>query len=181
MFDRETCLNQLKAFDLALLYTDDFLLEDEDFIFDCLVSKDIVIAVAAAQVAVDLPKTGVLRLLKQFPQLNPYVQRHALTFMISLDYVEVYVFILDLLNAASSAEDADYIILCLSKTHYTVFPLIVNRLSDPTATYKSRLKRLVKQMGPDAWAPFLCALPLIPHENFFREAWGGDIVDNMKR
>jgi len=173
-------INKLKTFDLALVYTNDFPKEDEDFVFDCLMSKHTLVAAAATQVALDLPKPGVMRFLKTFNDLSDDTQRTALKQMISLDFVEVYIFILDLLKQAEYAEKADYIATCLSKTEYLVFPLILNRLANPTITYKSRLTRLVRMMHPDKWAPFLCALPLIPHENFFRNAWSPEIVEQMK-
>lgn len=181
MHVRDIHLDQLERFHLALTYGAKLPAEDIDYLFALLRSPDMLLVKASTFILVQLPKFHILRLLKEFPKLRYKVRKILILYLVTTNFVEVFSFLLDLLVHTKNKDLIRTLVICLAGSEYMLFPLILVRLHTAKGTSKANLEFLLIQMGYEKCAPYLAALPYIPHENVFRSVFGDHRIDRIKR
>lgn len=178
---RNIHLDQLERFHLALTYGAKLPAEDVDYLFALLRSSDMVLVKASAFILVQLPKFHIQRLLKEFPKFRYKVRKTLILYLATTNFVEVFSFLLDLLVFTKNKDLIRTLVICLAGSEYMIFPLILIRLHTAKGTRLANLELLLVQMGYEKCAPYLAALPYIPHENVFRSIFGDHRIDRIKQ
>jgi hypothetical protein len=177
---QEDPLNVLAILNLVLLYTNDVSEKEATYVFDCLKSSSPLVAQAAATVLAEMPKAHIMATLNKLDTFSNATQKIIIIFASTTNYTDVFVF---LLNRFEALEDKDWIYfmtICLSKTHFFIYPLLMPRLYTETPSLRDKYHRLFSKMSFTRLEPYLAMLPSIPHERFFRTVYGNRRIDRLK-
>ncbi|MCP4049147.1 MAG: hypothetical protein GY730_00340 [bacterium] len=153
---------------------------DTDFLFSCLPDTSVNIVANAALALTILEKPILLKITEFFNTLPAQSQKILIPLLASTDHYEMYKFLLIKLKESEYDELCNFIILCLSKSHYFFFPLILSQLKDADKIYKIKLKQLLLTLGFVKIAPYIGMFPEIPFESFFRETFGDERINTLK-
>lgn len=181
MFQVDDELSKIKDLELALIAGYEMAQSDIDFLFSCLLATVSEEARHAALLLLTESDDTVLDLLMdRYGEFSVEVRHLMLSYFTTTDYVQCYVFLLDILKQAPSEEEVNIVVFCLANTDYFIFPLILTELNSDNAIYVAQLKRLLVMIGIDRLKSYLAVMPVIPHEALFRDIFGADVIDQIK-
>ena len=156
-------------------------LQDDEYdtvfsILDQSLIKDVV--VLAGLIAVNHRPT-LLRLIKEFPKYRAFKQQQLYIALGTANYMEAYKFFFELLRCSRNKEDTIKLSVCLAKTHYFIFPLLIVELdkAQDSPKYLEKLKMILNRMGFRKLKPYLRMFPIIPTEWIFRDVFGNTVIN----
>ncbi len=170
----------LSILNLVLLYSDDIPEEDANYVFDCLQSSRPLVVQAAASILADMSKAHMMLILNKLDTFSNATQRVIVMFACMTNYTDVYVFLLNKFEALEDKNWIHFMTICLSKTRFFIYPLLMPRLYTDNIILKDRYHRLFLHMSFTRLEPYLAMLPDIPHERFFRTVFGNRRIDRLK-
>ena len=173
-------IQRLKALDLFLMYQDTLPEEDIQYAFDCLRSTNKKTITLAAFIISELDTSHLQRLFDHFHSYSQFTQHTLVSHLVTIPTKAPYLFLFNLLESSSNKTLVTHIITCLSKTDYLIFPLILANLSTENMQYLTRLKLLLSKIGFENLEVFLSSMPVISHENIFRELFGDNKINSVK-
>jgi hypothetical protein len=179
----KSAVKKIKNLEMQLLLGADLNAQHVEELYEFLKtfpdSDDVVIA--ALLILTESNEDVVLDFLNRFNSLGSNVQRLSIPCLVSTDYVEVYVWLIELLEVAEDDELIEIVIFSLSVTHYPVIPLLLEKSLTDNGKYYENLKKVIKLMSLESVVSFIGAFPSIPHESMFREIFGSEKIDEIKQ
>lgn len=115
------------------------------------------------------------------PICSPEAKKILVPLLASTDFVESYGFLFQLLKDSQDEELRALIILCLGKTHYFIFPLLLAHLNDDNVRFREDVEQILAMQDFDLIKPYLALFPSIPNERIFRRIFGDTRIDNLYR
>ncbi len=112
------------------------------------------------------------RLLAAFPDFSPQVQRMLIPLLCALETYPPYEMLFRFLKSTLSETMADWVILALSKSKYSLAIPVIFHVSDPDVLFHRRIKRLLAKLGLAKLGPFLALMPEVPHAHVYEEVFG---------
>ncbi len=123
------------------------------------------------------------KFIQAFPRYDTYKQKELIPCMACSNHVEAYSFLFHLLKTSRDNKLNLILTVCLGKTDYFVFPLLLAQLEladeEENDLYIEKLKGVLKRIGFYKLKPYLRMFPLLPHEWVFREAFGDDLINSL--
>lgn len=140
------------------------------------------VIVAALLIITDSDLDIVVDFTQKFHLFPSKVRQLAIPLMACTDFVEIYDYLLKYLKDNSSSEEAVVIIYSLSVSHYYgLLPLLLGQLLSENKIYVRNIKNILLKMGLKIIAPQLLLFPQIPHEAVFRELFGDEKIEAIKK
>ena len=153
--------------------------KDVELLFELLHDADLKIAARAALVLIDMEKPVVLHLLKVFADCPMPIQRILIILFASIDFVEVYLFLLDLLKTSTDRDLNALIVAVLARTDYPVLPLVLSFYGESLPDFRVKLRSVLRFMDKQKLRELLGIFPVIPQEALFRDIFGQVFVDSI--
>ena len=173
-------LNRLKSYYYADLELIELTETDINFILGCIDTPDLDIRTMAATLISQLPEPVIEKILTLFPKFKKSTQKQVVIHLMTISYLSPYRFLLNYLITLDDENMVNFIITCLSKTQFELFPMILNKLGSEDMRYIGRLKQLIRQIGFNRLELYLKLMPQIPFEQYFRDVFGGDKINQLK-
>jgi len=140
--------------------------------------SDLKVVARAGQCLLNLTG-GLDALMSTFPKVGVLRQR-LLTPVIAMgNTVDAFVFLLNSLKTSQDEKVISLTISSLSSVKYPILPLILEMLSDCDHLFRGRLQEVVSRMSLANVLPYLALFPVMPFEQFFRNALGDKVVDSL--
>ena len=177
--NKQDAQEYLRFLDLKLLERQ---ISDEELslLQTCLMHVDEEIMSAAALIISELELENLLIILNHFNDFSDKAKRVLSAFLMSSEQMEVYRFFFSYLQTCTDLGMKEYLIICLQKTQYFIFPMLVSRLDDAEGDFLETLKKILRKKGINYSRPFLSMYPQIPNEAIFREIFGDESIDSIK-
>lgn len=172
-------LRKLRLLDFSLNYKSALSDDEIDFAFQCLEESEDKVFFAAFYLISDHSKEVVDRLLECFHTFPLARQHFICSGLMSCSFRAPYDFFLERLKTCDDAL-AHFIIICLSKSTYFLFPLILSKMNAETTPYQTRLQKLLKKIGFKKLKLPLSVFPDIPHERTFRNLFGDAAINAIQ-
>lgn len=176
----EFAIVRLKEINDRLLYTDDLVEEDMQFLYKCLHHENQKVVHGSIILITELKKDYILPVIHNFSSFSLQQKKTILPILMVCNFMEPYKFLLDYLKTVKDDEFALFIVICLSNTDYFIFPLILVRLDTDNLIYKGRLKEILRRIGYSSLEKYLVLLPELVYENDFRDVFGQEKINQLK-
>ena len=128
-----------------------------------------------------LSRDEILGILRCYPALPTLTKYALLPFFVGMEFHEPYKLILDELLVETNEKLVTFMINCLGRAEYPILTLLIQYLNVDDFFLLHRYKLVLKTMGFERIRPFLLALPILPYEQVFRDVFGDEAIDELRR
>ncbi|MFC1751960.1 hypothetical protein ACFL96_00990 [Thermoproteota archaeon] len=162
---------------------DGYELTDEElgFLFSCLEHENPGLNAKAAITLTNLDLPILEKILEKFDTYSQRARLILIPMLAGADYYQVFKFLFETLKKEPEGVQAGVIVTCLSKTEYFILPLIIFYLFEDNRKLRMQLKKILVNIGFETIKPYLAILPEIPHETVFREVYGDEAIESLKK
>ena len=169
-------MHQIKSLQMQYQVTGKYYPSELDFLLNCVtIKQNDYIYIAALLAFTEASDEAIDYLLDHHETLLQRPKYLLIPMLVCADYVRCYTFCFDCFEQIHS------VCKILSSTHFLIMPLIIERLITDSSVFLDRLKLLLKKMGFKQVEEYLALLPSIPHERIFRDVFGNQLIDQIKR
>ena len=176
----EAILKRLQSYHSSDVDSPDFPETDILFILGCIDVPDLEIRTMAMSLVADFSEPVIENVLTLFPSFKKSIQKQLIMHLMTSSLMLPYQFLFNYLMTLNDEHMVNFIITCLSQTQFELFPMILGRLDSDDMRYISRLKQLLRAIGFNRIELYLKIMPQIPFEQYFRDVFGGDKIDQLK-
>tara|TARA_B100001989_G_C24361537_1_gene374797 strand:+ start:116 stop:658 length:543 start_codon:yes stop_codon:yes gene_type:complete len=175
-------MHQIKSLQMQYQVTGKYYPSELDFLLNCVtIKQNDYIYIAALLAFTEASDEAIDYLLDHHETLLQRPKYLLIPMLVCADYVRCYTFCFDCLETSSDEDEVGILVYSLSSTHFLIMPLIIERLITDSSVFLDRLKLLLKKMGFKQVEEYLALLPSIPHERIFRDVFGNQLIDQIKR
>ncbi|MFC1771623.1 hypothetical protein ACFLZV_07035 [Candidatus Margulisiibacteriota bacterium] len=157
---------------------------EKEFVESLFYDDDVHCIYIAARILATFNKEDLMVVADNFRNYTHMAQVNLIPVLATTKFYESYVLLFELLMQKDSKETFDNLIIeALATTDYFIFPLLLIYIdkSEDDLVFHSKMKRLVLKIGFERLSTHLGMFYELPNEVFFREVFGDEDIDNLKK